>query len=106
MGGPRQRVANSAMQPRVHLSTLKPCSGQKPAPPGPVTMRMRCRFSLQELLLPPSLREWLPEGHLAWFVIDAVAEMDLTAFYAAYRDPPPQASQPTSPENHRFAGKS
>ena len=27
----------------------------------------------QELLLPPSLREWLPESHLAWFVIDAVA---------------------------------
>jgi transposase len=39
----------------------------------------------QELLLPPSLREWLPEDHLAWFVIDAVAELDLTAFYAAYR---------------------
>src|SRR3954469_7447849 len=39
----------------------------------------------QELLLPPSLREWLPEGHLAWFVIDAVAQFDLTAFYAAYR---------------------
>jgi transposase len=40
----------------------------------------------QELLLPPSLREWLPEGHLAWFVIDAVAALDLSAFYAAYRD--------------------
>src|SRR5437899_12570162 len=39
----------------------------------------------QELLLPPSLREWLPEGHLAWFVIDAVAELDLGAFYSAYR---------------------
>ena len=39
----------------------------------------------QELLLPPSLREWLPEDHLAWFVIDAVEEMDLAAFYAAYR---------------------
>jgi transposase len=39
----------------------------------------------QELLLPPNLREWLPEGHLAWFVIDAVAGMDLTSFYAAYR---------------------
>src|SRR3954469_21317812 len=39
----------------------------------------------QELLLPPSLREWLPEGHLAWFVIDAVAQMNLAAFYAAYR---------------------
>ena len=39
----------------------------------------------QELLLPPSLREWLPEGHLAWFVIDAVAAFDLCGFYAAYR---------------------
>jgi transposase len=40
----------------------------------------------QELLLPPSLREWLPEEHLAWFVLDAVGEMDLAAFYASYRD--------------------
>src|ERR687887_461958 len=39
----------------------------------------------QALLLPPSLREWLPEGHLAWFVIDAVERLDLTAFYGAYR---------------------
>jgi transposase len=39
----------------------------------------------QELLLPPSLREWPPENHLAWFVIDAVAQFDLAAFYAAYR---------------------
>ena len=39
----------------------------------------------QELLLPPSLRDWLPEGHLAWFVIDAVAQLDLSAFYGAYR---------------------
>src|SRR4051794_13262423 len=40
----------------------------------------------QELLLPPSLREWLPQEHLAWFVLDAVGEMDLAAFYAGYRD--------------------
>jgi transposase len=40
----------------------------------------------QELLLPPSLREWLPEDHLAWFVLDAVDEIDLSAFYGAYRD--------------------
>jgi transposase len=39
----------------------------------------------QELLLPPSLREWLPEDHLAWFVLDAVGELDLGAFYSAYR---------------------
>ena len=36
----------------------------------------------QELLLPPSLREWLPEDHLAWFVLDAVAELELEPFYA------------------------
>ena len=34
----------------------------------------------QELLLPPSLREWLPESHLAWFVLDAVAALDLEPF--------------------------
>jgi transposase len=39
----------------------------------------------QVLLLPPDLREWLPVGHLAHFVIDTVAELDLAAFYAAYR---------------------
>jgi transposase len=37
-------------------------------------------------LLPPSLRDWLPEDHLAWFVIDAVAQMDLAAFYGVYRE--------------------
>jgi len=39
----------------------------------------------QTFLMPPSLRDWLPEDHLAWFVIDAVAQMDLAAFCAAYR---------------------
>src|SRR5215204_5810314 len=39
----------------------------------------------QAFLMPPDVREWLPEGHLAWFVIDAVAAMDLHEFYAAYR---------------------
>jgi transposase len=40
----------------------------------------------QELLLPPSLREWLPDGHLAWFVLDAVDAIDLSAVFADYRD--------------------
>ena len=35
--------------------------------------------------MPPDVREWLPPRHLAWFVIDAVAEMDLEPFYGAYR---------------------
>ena len=39
----------------------------------------------QSFLMPPDVREWLPENHLAWFVISAVEEMDLDAFYAAHR---------------------
>jgi hypothetical protein len=39
----------------------------------------------QAFLLPPSLRDWLPEDHLAWFVIEAVGRLDLTEFCAAYR---------------------
>ena len=39
----------------------------------------------QSFLMPPDVREWLAEDHLAWFVIAAVGEMDLDAFYAAYR---------------------
>src|SRR3712207_2392737 len=39
----------------------------------------------QSFLMPPDVREWLPERHLAWFVLDAVAQMSLDEFYAAYR---------------------
>ena len=39
----------------------------------------------QGFLLPPDVRDWLGADHLAWFVIDAVEQMDLSAFYAAYR---------------------
>jgi transposase len=39
----------------------------------------------QGFLLPPDVRDWLAPDRLAWFLIDAVGEMDLSAFYAAYR---------------------
>ena len=39
----------------------------------------------QVFLLPPDPRDWLPEGHLVWTVLDAVSEMKLDAFYGAYR---------------------
>jgi transposase len=39
----------------------------------------------QPMLLPPDLRDWLPADHLAWFVIEAIEELDLDPFYAAYR---------------------
>ena len=35
--------------------------------------------------MPPSLRDWLPADHLAWFVPETVDRLDLEAFYAAYR---------------------
>jgi Transposase domain (DUF772) len=35
--------------------------------------------------MPPSVRDWVPEGHLVWTVLDAVAELDLSGFYAVYR---------------------
>ena len=39
----------------------------------------------QAYLLPPSLTDWLPEDHLAWFVLDAVEQIDLSPFYKKYR---------------------
>jgi transposase len=39
----------------------------------------------QQFLLPPSIRDWLPADHLAWFVLDAVAELDTSALYRRHR---------------------
>jgi transposase len=38
----------------------------------------------QMLLLPPSLVDWLPEGHLARFILDMVEQLDLSAIYNSY----------------------
>ena len=38
----------------------------------------------QEMLLPASLQDWLPNGHLAYFISDTVDALDLQAFYARY----------------------
>ncbi len=40
----------------------------------------------QGYLMAPSLRDWLPEGDLAWFILDAVEQIDLGRFYAVYRN--------------------
>ncbi len=40
----------------------------------------------QPFLLPPDLRDWLPQGHLAWFILDVVDQLDLDPFYRAHRD--------------------
>ncbi len=43
----------------------------------------------QSFLLPPSLRDWLPEDHLSFFISDAIDAMDLSAFEARYGDEGP-----------------
>src|SRR6202166_1958119 len=46
--------------------------------------RYRPYYPDEELLLPPSLRDWLPEKHLAYFVSDVVDNLDLSAVEAVY----------------------
>ena len=50
----------------------------------------------QDFLLPPSMREWLPEGHLAYFISDTVDSLDLGAFHARYDRGGPR-NQPFDP---------
>jgi hypothetical protein len=40
----------------------------------------------QPFLLPPDLRDWLPEGHLAWFLLDVVDQLDPAPLYRQHRD--------------------
>src|ERR1700751_3466600 len=40
----------------------------------------------QDLLLPPSLREWLPDDHLSYFVSDVVDQLDLSAIESVYEE--------------------
>jgi transposase len=39
----------------------------------------------QDFLMAPSVREWLPAGHLAWYLLEVVERLDLGAFYGEYR---------------------
>src|ERR1017187_6983805 len=40
----------------------------------------------QTLLFPPSLHDWLPEGHLARFLFDLSSALDLSAIYTSYAE--------------------
>lgn len=51
----------------------------------------------QSLLFPPCPRDWLPEGHLAFFIADTVAALDLQEFYAPY-DGDGRRKQPFDPQ--------
>jgi transposase len=51
----------------------------------------------QSYLLPPSPREWLPEAHLAYYVLDLVDELDLGAIERAVQSKDPRGERPYSP---------
>jgi transposase len=51
----------------------------------------------QSYLLPPSLSDWLPEKHLAFFISEVVDEMDLSAFYGRHEESDPRGNQPFHP---------
>lgn len=50
-----------------------------------VAVNVRVGDMDQLMMLPPSVREWLPDDHLAFFVVDVVSELNLDAFYSAHR---------------------
>jgi transposase len=51
----------------------------------------------QDLLLPPSLRDWLPENHLAYCVSDVVDQLDLSAIEAAVYEEEDRGQPPYHP---------
>ena len=52
----------------------------------------------QTLLFPPSLDDWLPEGHLARFLLDVVSALDLSAIYKSYQDKDGRGQAAYAPE--------
>jgi transposase len=51
----------------------------------------------QAYLLPPSPAEWLPEGHLAYFVLEVVQELDIGAIEGVIQEKDPRGERPYSP---------
>ncbi len=51
----------------------------------------------QQLLLPPNLRDWLPEGHLALFILDAVEALNLSSVYQPYEEGDARGQPPYHP---------
>jgi len=61
-----------------------------------MTISYRRYTAEQDLLLPPSLQDWLPEGHLAYFISDTVDALDLSALHQRYANGGPR-NQPFHP---------
>lgn len=52
----------------------------------------------QPYLLPPSPSEWLPEDHLAYFVLETVGELDLSSIESRLQEREPRGERPYDPQ--------
>jgi transposase len=52
----------------------------------------------QTLMFPPSLHDWLPDGHLARFLVDVVSALDLSAIYKSYQEKDGRGQAAYAPE--------
>ena len=52
----------------------------------------------QVFLLPPSIHDWLPEGHLVYFLLDVVESLDLSKIEAVYQKKDPRGERPWNPQ--------
>jgi transposase len=51
----------------------------------------------QVFLLPPSMHDWLPQGHLVYFLLDVVDGLDLSKIEAVYQKKDPRGERPWNP---------
>ena len=51
----------------------------------------------QAYLLPPSLRDWLAEDHLAWFILDVISQLDLSVIERAIQSKDARGQRPYHP---------
>ena len=61
------------------------------------TKKYRDYAPRQSLLFPPSPMDWLPEDHLAFFILDLVDELDLSAIHRTIQAKDPRGTRPYSP---------
>ena len=79
----RRAVAHARLSPWVSRKPLG-LSGRVKRLRGMAMNFLACDRD-QPFLMPPDPRDWLPEDHLAWFLLVSVEQMDLSAFYGSYR---------------------
>jgi transposase len=81
-------MAENASDVQLFAVDLTPTETTEDPVAGGVNKTFRPYDQSQQFLIPPSLDDWLPEGHLARFISDLVDDvLDLEPFLAAYKEP-------------------